>query len=106
GVPGMAGGVLDAALEAYDDGVESMEEVIAASITLQRSRYDRFLGILGTLGNNAPFIGLLGTVIGIINAFGQLAGALEGAARTQQVMASISEALVATGVGLAVAIPA
>ncbi len=106
GVPGMAGGVLDAALEAYDDGVESMEEVIAASITLQRSRYDRFLGILGTLGNNAPFIGLLGTVIGIINAFGQLAGALEGSARTQQVMHSISEALVATGVGLAVAIPA
>lgn len=106
GVPGMVGGVLQAALDAYHDGVAAVEEVIAAAITRERSRYDRFLSILGTLGNNAPFIGLFGTVIGIINAFGQLAGALEGSQRTQEVMASISEALVATAVGLAVAIPA
>ncbi len=106
GVPGMVGGVLMAALNAYDDGVAAVEEVISASITRERTRYNRFLSILGTLGNNAPFIGLFGTVIGIINAFGTLAGALEGSGRTQEVMSSISEALVATAVGLAVAIPA
>jgi len=55
---------------------------------------------------NAPFIGLLGTVIGVLNAFAQLAGALEGTSKTELVMSSIAEALVATAVGLAVAIPA
>lgn len=105
-VPGMGGTVLRAAFDAYEDGVESVEEVIQASITRSRVRYDRFLGILGTIANNAPFIGLFGTVIGILNAFGQLAGALEGTSRSELVMASISEALVATAVGLAVAIPA
>lgn len=105
-VPGMAGGVLNSALDGYDDGVESMEEIIHASIVLERARYDRFLGVLGTLGNNAPFIGLLGTVIGILNAFSDLAGALQGTSKTEAVMGSISEALVATAVGLAVAIPA
>ena len=105
-VPGMAGGVLNSALDAYDDGVDAIEEVIHAQIVLERSRYDRFLNVLGTLGNNAPFIGLLGTVIGILNAFSDLAGALEGTSKTEAVMSSISEALVATAVGLAVAIPA
>ena len=104
--PGMFGTVLRAALEAYHDGVEAVEEVIHAAIARERLRYDRFLSILGTLANNAPFIGLFGTVIGILNAFGHLAGALEGQSRSELVMSSISEALVATAMGLAVAIPA
>ena len=104
--PGMTGAVLKSTFEAYDAGVEDIGEVITATLTHERSRYDQYLSILGTLGNNAPFIGLLGTVIGIINAFAQLAGALDGSARTEAVMHSISEALVATAVGLAVAIPA
>ena len=106
GAPGMIGAVLRSAFEAYQDGVGAVEEVVLAGIGRERLRYDRFLSILGTLANNAPFIGLFGTVIGIINAFGQLAGALEGTSRTEMVMASISEALVATAMGLAVAIPA
>jgi len=104
--PGMTGAVLKATFDAYDAGVENIGDVITATLTRERSRYDKYLSILGTLGNNAPFIGLLGTVIGIINAFAQLAGALDGSARTEAVMHSISEALVATAVGLAVAIPA
>ena len=60
--------------------------------------------ILGTLGNNAPFIGLFGTVIGIIQAFHDLSSNPEGGPSV--VMAGISEALVATAVGLLVAIPA
>jgi biopolymer transport protein ExbB len=80
-----------------------------------RMRLERNLAYLGTLGNNAPFIGLLGTVLGIIVAFEQLGAAghaatsaAAGAASTTasaDVMASIAEALVATAIGLAVAIP-
>ena len=69
-----------------------------------REIMERFTSFLGTLGSNAPFIGLLGTVIGIIKAFDTLSENLSGGAGT--VMSDISEALVATGMGLAVAIPA
>ena len=69
-----------------------------------REILERFISFLGTLGSNAPFIGLLGTVIGIIKAFDTLSENLSGGAGT--VMSDISEALVATGMGLAVAIPA
>ncbi len=62
------------------------------------------LSILGTLGSNAPFIGLFGTVLGIIKAFHDLSLNQSGGAQT--VMRGISEALVATAVGLVVAIPA
>jgi biopolymer transport protein ExbB len=98
--------VLQAAFEAFADGVSSVEEVIQAAIIRDRLRYDRRLAVLSTIAVNAPFIGLLGTVIGVLNAFGQLASALQGASRTELVMGSIAEALVATAVGLAVAIPA
>jgi len=60
--------------------------------------------VLGTLGNNAPFIGLFGTVLGIIKAFADLSRNQGGGAAT--VMSGISAALVATAVGLMVAIPA
>ena len=98
--------VLRAAFDAFADGVSSVEEVIQAAIARDRIRYDRRLSVLSTIAVNAPFVGLLGTVIGVLNAFGQLASALEGASRTELVMGSIAEALVATAVGLAVAIPA
>jgi biopolymer transport protein ExbB len=65
---------------------------------------EKNLGVLGTLGNNAPFIGLFGTVLGIIRAFADLARNQSGGATV--VMTGISEALVATAVGLMVAIPA
>lgn len=105
GVGGMQGGVLHAALDAWDDGVDAVEEVVQASIARERSFYDRWLPVLGTLGNSAPFIGLLGTVIGILTAFAALGSGLEGAELKGKVMAEIGEALVATAVGLGVAIP-
>ena len=49
-----------------------MEEVIAATVARERPQYERFLSFLGTLGNNAPFVGLFGTVLGIIKAFHDL----------------------------------
>jgi biopolymer transport protein ExbB/TolQ len=69
-----------------------------------RLAMERNLAFLGTLGNNAPFLGLLGTVIGIVRAFRELAhskGQVSAA-----LMAEIGEALVATAVGLLVALPA
>ncbi len=83
---------------------EEAEERMAAEAQAQRLRSEQYLAFLGTLGNNAPFIGLLGTVLGIIGAFDQL-DASHGQVTTG-LMAEIGEALVATAVGLVVALPA
>src|SRR5690606_27270598 len=72
--------------------------------TAERMRMERGLAYLATVGSNAPFVGLFGTVLGIIKAFHDLAQNVEAA--SEAVMAGISEALVATAVGLLVAIPA
>jgi biopolymer transport protein ExbB len=80
------------------------EKIVASSLGRERLRLERRLTFLGTLGNNAPFIGLFGTVLGIIRAFHDLS--LESRTNTSAVMAGISEALVATAVGLFVALPA
>src|SRR5450432_2870456 len=86
------------------DGIAAVDERRAGALERERARFERNLAFLGTLGNNAPFIGLFGTVLGIIRAFHDLAGsALQG---TQAVMSGIAEALVATGIGLLVALPA
>ena len=99
--------VVRAAARVASSGQEAVEKVVASTIDRRRLEYERWLFVLGTLGNNAPFIGLFGTVLGIIRAFADLAahpgGATSGAST---VMAGISEALVATAVGLFVAIPA
>jgi biopolymer transport protein ExbB len=107
GKKGMEAEVLRQGLAWASRGPESVEEVINATMARERPKYDRFLSFLGTLGANTPFIGLFGTVLGIIKAFhdlGQMGS--KGAAVQQTVMAGISQALVATAVGLAVAIPA
>ena len=89
--------VAAAGLDHYDRGSNAVGEAMAGAKA-------RNLGVLGTLGNNAPFIGLFGTVLGIIKAFADLARNQSGGAAA--VMSGISEALVATAVGLMVAIPA
>jgi biopolymer transport protein ExbB len=101
---GIQSRVLAAGLDAAPDGPESVEEVIAGTLLFEKSKAERGLLILGTVGSNAPFIGLFGTVLGIIKAFHDLAAAKSEA--TEAVMAGISEALVATAIGLMVAIPA
>ena len=87
-------------------GQEAVEKAVASTIDRRRLEYERWLFVLGTLGNNAPFIGLFGTVLGIIRAFADLAAQPAAAAGASTVMAGISEALVATAIGLFVAIPA
>ncbi|MGZ3426722.1 MAG: MotA/TolQ/ExbB proton channel family protein [Polyangia bacterium] len=86
----------------------SIQELMDSETTRQRTRFEKRLMFLGTLGNNAPFIGLFGTVLGIIKAFHDLSLNDPSRAGTgaQAVMAGVSEALVATAVGLAVALPA
>ena len=91
-------------LEYQDKGPKAMRESMEGFLIGERQVLDRGLVVLGTLGNNAPFIGLFGTVIGIIMAFKSLS--LNTAGGPAVVMAGISEALVATAVGLMVAIPA
>lgn len=96
-----------------DHGAKSADEAMMGAVALQRMKLERRLAFLGTLGNNAPFIGLFGTVIGVVEAFEGLAAqdavaaqAQSSAMAPQQVMGAIAEALVATAVGLVVAIPA
>ncbi|MBS2025251.1 MAG: MotA/TolQ/ExbB proton channel family protein [Deltaproteobacteria bacterium] len=100
-----------AELSASGEGQEAVEKAIASTMDRRRLQYEQWLFVLGTLGNNAPFIGLFGTVLGIIKAFADLAiaqkgGTSAGGAAASSVMSGISEALVATAVGLFVAIPA
>jgi biopolymer transport protein ExbB len=102
-LPGMEGRVAAVCIQCLDRGEKAMEEEMFGILAQERIRYDQNLIILGTLGNNAPFIGLFGTVLGIIKAFVDLAADITGGAAA--VMAGISEALVATGIGLLVAIP-
>lgn len=99
----MEGRAAAACLQSFDLGAAAMERELAATLARERLTYERYLIILGTLGNSAPFIGLFGTVLGIIKAFMDLAQDISGGAAV--VMAGISEALVATALGLLVAIP-
>jgi biopolymer transport protein ExbB len=87
-----------------ESGAAAVEERLTAARLLEKKALDRRLLILGTLGNNAPFIGLFGTVLGVIKAFRDLA--VSASAGPEVVMQGLAEALIATAVGLLVAIPA
>jgi biopolymer transport protein ExbB len=112
--PSAEAAVVVAGLDEADRGPRAAEEAMKGAAALQRLKLERRLAYLGTLGNNAPFIGLFGTVIGVVQAFEALgdqkivAAAADAAQMSapQEVMTAIAEALVATAVGLAVAIPA
>jgi biopolymer transport protein ExbB len=110
----VAGAVAVAGLRLSNMGPAAAEKAMLSAAALERSRLEKRLAFLGTVGNNAPFIGLFGTVIGVIVAFEELghgapghatAGAA-GQVASQAVMSSIAEALVATAVGIFVALPA
>lgn len=97
--------VLLAALAWEKGGPAAVQDAVESELGAARKDLDRGTNLLGTLGTNAPFVGLFGTVLGVIEAFHQLsAGAAKAA--MGNVMSGIAEALVATGVGLFVALPA
>jgi biopolymer transport protein ExbB len=110
----VAARVAGAGLRLAERGPAAASKAMVSRTALEREGLDRHLAFLGTLGNNAPFIGLFGTVIGVIQAFEELghsAAGHSGSSTTSQVasgavMSAIAEALVATAVGIAVALPA
>ncbi|RME24937.1 MAG: MotA/TolQ/ExbB proton channel family protein [Deltaproteobacteria bacterium] len=95
------------AVQASSGDPARVEQAMLGTLAREKARYEARLTPLGTIGNNAPFVGLFGTVLGIINAFHNL-GKLDASqvASNQIVMSAIGDALVATGVGIMVAIPA
>lgn len=93
-----------AGLQAYAKGPESVEDLVSGALGREKARYERRLGFLATLASNAPYVGLFGTVLGIIRSFRDLSGNMAEA--SSSVMSGIAEALLATAIGLLVAIPA
>lgn len=100
---GLEGRVAGKTLKGWNYGEHTMNEYSQTSLIAERRFLEKRLVILSTLGNNVPFIGLLGTVMGIMKAFRDLA--LSGDGGPSVVMKGISEALIATAMGLGVAIP-
>lgn len=102
--PSYLAGMINAALSADAKNSESIDRAVQSYLSGERINLERGLNILATLGSNAPFIGLFGTVLGIIQSFGILS-TQQGSAMNA-VMLGLAEALIATAVGLFVAIPA
>lgn len=97
----LSAGVARVALATPDQS--KVDRAVKSFLTRERTQLEQGFTVLATLGSNAPFIGLFGTVLGIIQAFGALGAHQNG---TADVMVGISEALIATAIGLFVAIPA
>lgn len=83
---------------------QALEKLFEVQESAEKRELEKGLSFLGTVGANAPFLGLTGTVIGILVAFERFAAS--GGKGSTEVMVAISQALVATAVGLVVAIPA
>ena len=98
--------VLRAALEVAPLGKYAVQELAASATKMERLRFERGLAVLGTVGNNAPFVGLFGTVLEIISALYELGTQSGGNVGAGAVMATLSQALAATAIGLLVALPA
>jgi biopolymer transport protein ExbB/biopolymer transport protein TolQ len=104
------GGALDEVKPLIMDGSVTVSDINSAERAVERNMLveivslKRGLAILATVGSTSPFVGLLGTVFGIINAFAGMGAA--GSSGIQAIAVGIAEALIATGFGLLVAIPA
>lgn len=98
-----------AGLRSLTWGPAAVERKMASALATERNQLERWLVYLGTIGSNAPFVGLFGTVIGVIHAFEELGHETSDAVSqsvSHAVMSGIAEALVATAVGILVALPA
>jgi biopolymer transport protein ExbB len=111
--PTTATAIAASGLRLADRGPAAVDKAMQSAVALERRKLERGLAFLATVGNNAPFVGLFGTVVGVIHAFEELGHAAPahgasaaGQVASQAVMSSIAEALVATAVGILVALPA
>jgi biopolymer transport protein ExbB/biopolymer transport protein TolQ len=102
--PSVEAQVVRRSLEWFEHGPEAVAEVVEAAVRERRKELEQGSVFLGTVGNNAPFVGLLGTVLGVVQAFQELEKSSGGAMGS--VMGGIAEALVATAAGIVVALPA
>lgn len=102
--PSFEASIARAGISGANGGAAVAEERIRGAKVVAKGRMERNLAFIGTVGNNAPFVGLLGTVIGIIRAF-QALHESQGQV-SEGLMAEVGEALVATAIGLLVALPA
>ncbi len=101
--PALEAKVIRAGLAGADRGPNAADERMSGELATGKLQMERNLAFLGTVANNAPFLGLLGTVIGVIRAFHALDAG--GGDITSGLMAEIGEALVATAIGILVALP-
>jgi biopolymer transport protein TolQ len=85
-------------------GVENVERALRRAATAEMTELERLVPFLATVGSTSPFIGLFGTVVGIMKSFGEIGA--KGSANLATVAPGISEALIATAAGLLAAIPA
>ncbi len=95
--------IVEDLLQHRTQGKDILQERLEVQLNLQRRRLEKRLVVLGTLGNNGPFIGLLGTVLGVIHAFQNLA--IYSGQGPEVVMAGLADALIATALGIVVALP-
>jgi biopolymer transport protein ExbB/TolQ len=96
--------VVYSGLELYGRHGREISNTMEREVTIEAAKLERYTGIVGTIGNTAVYIGLFGTVLGIIRAFHDIAAA--GAGGMSIVIGGVAEALVCTATGLFVAIPA
>jgi len=96
--------VVHSGLELYGRPEKEISNAMERNIRMETARLERYTGVVGTIGSIAVYIGLFGTVLGIIHAFHDISVA--GAGGMSIVIGGVAEALVCTAVGLSVAIPA
>ena len=96
--------VTEAESEGDESPRESIERALQAQIVQERRASESGLAVLASIGSTSPFVGLFGTVFGIIHALRAIG--TSGSASLEVVAKPIGEALVATGIGIAVAVPA
>lgn len=107
GTGGPGPSMVSAVVDGRHLGAAGVGRVVEATRKAQRRGLEKYLGVLGTIGANAPFIGLFGTVLEILRVFNLIGEqGMGSSSQSLTIMTGISEALVATGVGLIVAIPA
>lgn len=102
--PNMAALIWKRATECRHLVPDALDQVLSAELSLRKRQMEKWVPWVGTIGANAPFVGLTGTVLGILGAF-QAMAVQEGSGGAQ-LMEAISRSLVATAAGLLVAIPA
>ena len=100
-----AGRVIHAALQRHHVPREQLKEIVQEAGQLEVPRLERFLSILNAIAHCAPLLGLLGTMIGLLDSFTNLSAA-QGAASTSEVARGLYQSLVTAALGIVVAVPA